>query len=114
MKRLVLLGLLGLAIGVVAGGGLGAVIGLLSGLGVGGGWMFLDALSTPTVTGQVKEQEERSLTCIPQAMVADCVLERDTATGRFTDVVRCSLCTPENEVLCEKRCLRLMNDAAVA
>jgi hypothetical protein len=35
---------------------------------------------------------------------------RDAGTSRWLDVERCTLCTPEEQVGCQKRCLLLMRD----
>ncbi len=99
--------ILGAGSGTEVGAFFGAVVGMSAGLVVYGlGWMRAHLGSAPTV-------ETHRLICTPQGALADCELEGDLETGRWSDVKRCSLLHPAGDVSCEKSCLRLMNDSGV-
>ncbi len=99
--------ILGAGSGTETGAFFGAVVGMSAGLLVYGlSWMRNNLGSAPTL-------EQHRLICTPQGALADCELEGDLETGRWTNVQRCSLLHPVNDVYCEKTCLRLMNDSGV-
>lgn len=112
MIRMLLCGVLGLAIGALLGGGLGSVMGLICGVALGYAWTGAQDVSTPPEEGAAVERERECVLCIPRGRPADCVFVRDPHTRRWLDVESCSLAQPNTEVNCEKRCLVLMNDAA--
>lgn len=99
--------ILGAGSGTEAGAFFGAVVGMSVGLLVYGLlWMRNNLGSAPTL-------EQHRLICTPNGAMADCELEGDLETGRWTNVVRCTLLHPASEVDCEKSCLRLMNDSGI-
>jgi hypothetical protein len=101
---------LGMLVGYLAAGPLGGVLGTL--LGAASGLLLAgsrDAVQRPGEgAGTVTEQEV--LLCIPKGQIAQATFVRDARDGRWLDVERCSLCAPEDEVGCAKRCLHLLRD----
>lgn len=108
VASMMVLGIVAGALVAGAGGGaLGALVGSCFGL------MFLSVRrSEPRMRNDVEpERVRKDLLCIPRGRVAECRLVRDKKTGIWLDVERCSL--ERDAVRCAKRCLVLMNDAAV-
>jgi hypothetical protein len=99
---------LGMLVGFAMAGPLGGMLGIALG-GVSG--MLLngarDAVQRPHA-GVEPVREEQHLLCIPKGQVATATFLRDAQDGRWLDVARCSLCTPEGEVGCAKRCLHMI------
>ena len=101
---------LGMVLGTAAGGPRFGVLGIMIGGVVG---MLLRG--TANAVEQAPEgaelvREEQRLLCVPKGQVATATFVRDAQHGRWLDVARCTLCTPEDDVLCEKRCLSLLRD----
>lgn len=88
------------------GGALGVALGAVCGLLLAGS---RSAVQQPSA-GATLVHEQQRLLCVPKGQVATATFVRDANDGRWLDVERCSLCTPEQEVGCEKRCLHLMRD----
>lgn len=98
---------LGAATGTQAGAFIGAVLGLTAGIVVLGiSWMRVHAGNSPVL-------ENHRILCTPNGRVADCEIEGDLASGRWYDVHKCSLMSPENDVYCAKTCLHMINDNGV-
>jgi hypothetical protein len=108
MYRLIILGLIGFALGATIGP-YAAIAGLALGLLVAGGWLMITSVSQDVGVPIVEQHTERVL-CVPNASIAECEMTREAQTGRWLDVHRCSICTPEDNIDCEKRCLLVMND----
>ena len=88
-----------LASGVMLGGLVGAMF-------HAGSWMWANSGDQPVI-------ERHRVMCTPYGAFADIDFEGDRQRGRWTDVKRCSLLPVMNEVSCDKRCLRRINDAGV-
>jgi hypothetical protein len=101
---------LGMLVGLAAAGPLGAVLGIA--LGGAGGLLVAGARNAvqQATPGVATVREEQRLLCMPKGQLATATFVRDAQDGRWLDVERCSLCTPEGEVGCEKRCLHMMRD----
>ncbi len=103
--------LLGLILGASTYGEAGAIGGVVLGGLVGamfhaGSWMWANSGDHPVI-------ERHRVMCTPYGAFADIDFEGDRQRGRWTDVKRCSLLPVMNEVSCDKRCLRRINDAGV-
>lgn len=106
--------LVGMLFGTAIAGPLGGVLGIV--VGIVGGMLLVgarDAVEEPGAEA-VLVREEEQLLCVPKGQVATATFVRDARNGHWLDVARCSLCTPENEVGCAKRCLWLMRDTLPA
>ncbi|MFO1077592.1 MAG: hypothetical protein U1E73_07685 [Planctomycetota bacterium] len=102
---------LGAVVGYFAAGPVGGAIAL--GIGALLGLMLAAARDAwiKVPAGTPVEHCQRAQLCVPKGQVADVTYVRDARNGRWLDVARCSLCTPEDEVGCEKRCLLLVRDS---
>lgn len=100
---------LGLVVGAIFGGTAGGALGAM--LGGALGMMWTGAGNAVRRTGALVVREELHVLCIPKGQVATATFLRDAGTGRWADVERCTLCSPEDQVLCNKRCLVLVRDA---
>ncbi len=90
--------------GSSAGGFAGAVLGMFAGLTVfGARWAWAHSGNAPV-------RDVHRIMCEPSGTFADCELEGDMQRGRWLDVKRCSLLTPDNQVWCDKTCLKMIND----
>ncbi|MCA8974285.1 MAG: hypothetical protein KDC98_06160 [Planctomycetes bacterium] len=102
---------LGLILGLVMAGPAGAVVGVVLGMPLG---MLVSGVTDarreiPQGTEVMREQQ--AMLCVPKGQVADVTFLRDARRGHWLDVERCTLCRPEDEVTCAKRCLLLIRDA---
>jgi hypothetical protein len=96
----------GLAGGAVAGGAVGGVLGAALGMAAHGLRMrVIRALAEPA------PPEKGRVACMITGQVADGVFVRDGRTGLILDVQRCSLCTPNDHIACDKGCVPYLNDA---
>jgi hypothetical protein len=101
----------GMAAGTAMAGPLGGVLGTILGLGFGMMWCGVrDAVARPR-PGAELVRESLSVLCVPTGQVASATYVREAATGRWLDVARCSLCTPEDQIGCAKSCLHLVRDS---
>ncbi len=99
---------LGLAVGAATGTAFaafaGGMVGMLLGLSVYAvGWMrshLREAI--PTVA-------RHCVICFPYGQAAECEFVGDLKSGRWYDVIRCSLLQEPTKVECDKGCVRLMN-----
>ncbi len=98
---------LGAGTGTAAGAFVGGVLGMLLGVTAHGVLWVRDHL------GEAPTLEHHRLVCSSYGAVADCELVGDLERRRWLDVRRCSLRTRDREPSCDKRCLRLINDAGV-
>ncbi len=103
--------LLGAVLGTAAVGPLGGVLGIMIG-GVCGMLLAgaMDAVEHARAGAELVREEQRLL-CVPKGQVATATFVRDAQNGRWLDVERCTLCTPEDDVPCQKRCLLLIRDS---
>ncbi|MBM4059503.1 MAG: hypothetical protein FJ265_00190 [Planctomycetes bacterium] len=104
----------GLLLGFAAAGPLGAALGVLVGLAIGMALSGVTEAKARIPAGAVLAREEQRLLCIPKGQVATATFVRDAHTNRWLDVERCSLCEPQDQVACQKRCLLLIRDALPA
>ena len=104
----------GMVVGTAAGGpsmgALGIVVGAVVGMLLRG---TADAVQRAPADAELV-REEQQLLCMPKGQVATATFVRDAQQGRWLDVERCTLCTPEDDVRCEKRCLLLVRDVLPA
>lgn len=107
--RTILISLLGLAVGATFGP-VGAGIGLAIGLGAAAIWMAHDGLPAAGPVGHERRIER--VLCVPHASIAEVEMTRDKRSGLWLNVERCSICEPEDRILCDKCCLIVMNDTA--
>ncbi len=101
----------GLVLGLILAGPAGGVVGVVAGMSLGMLWSSVADARIKPAAGTPLAHDEQSILCVPRGRVADVTYTRDARNGRWLDVERCSLCTPENEVDCAKRCLMLIRDA---
>lgn len=106
--------LVGLLLGGAAGGPLGAALGLMVGGACGMTWAGVTNAVAKPRPGAELVREDVNLLCVPKGQVAAATFVRETGTGRWLDVERCTLCTPQDEVTCQKRCLLLVRDTLPA
>ncbi|HEX6810594.1 MAG TPA: hypothetical protein VF384_03120 [Planctomycetota bacterium] len=101
----------GCVVGVAAAGALGGSLGIVAGAIAGA--LFTDIVdrSKRVAAGTPLVREEQRILCVPRGQVAQATFVRDAAHGRWLDVERCSLCAPDREIQCEKRCLPLIRSA---
>ncbi len=104
---------LGLMFGAALAGELGAALGTVFGMAMGLMWQSVRKTTSRPLEDSVPQSKRERVLCIPNGHVAECMFVRDQRTGRWMDVESCSLCDPPTEVRCAKRCLVLMNDAAI-
>ena len=101
---------LGMVLGTAAGGPRFGVLGIMIGGVVG---MLLRGTANEVEQAPADAElvrEEQRLLCVPKGQVATATFVREAQQGRWLDVARCTLCTPEDDVQCEKRCLVLIRD----
>ena len=101
---------LGLVLGFSLAGPLGAALGTVLGFVMG---MMAAGVTRATIAipaDAVLVREQQRLLCVPKGQVATATFVRDAGTNRWLDVERCTLCEPEDQVGCQKRCLLLMRD----
>jgi hypothetical protein len=108
MYRLIILGLIGFGLGAIVGPYF-ALAGLAVGALIAGGWLMITGVGHDVGPAVLEKHTERVL-CVPRASIAECDMTRDAQTGRWLNIERCSICSPESNVDCEKRCLIVMND----
>ena len=113
MVRTVVSMVIGAGLGVLLAGTPGGILGVLCGAAVGLLWALVPDPPAGVPAGVAAHSEQQDVLCIPKGQVAQSVLVRDDRTGRWLDVVSCSLC-PEGAVRCGKRCLRLLNESIEA
>ncbi|HEX5052294.1 MAG TPA: hypothetical protein VFZ65_11010 [Planctomycetota bacterium] len=101
---------LGLVLGTLVAGPAGGVLGIMIGGVSGMLWSTGSSAVLRARQGARLVREQQRLLCMPKGQVAMATFVRDAQNGQWLDVERCSLCTPEGEVGCEKRCLLLMRD----
>lgn len=97
---------LGAGTGTAAGAFTGAALGMLLGLSAAAARWLYDHSS------DVRVRERHRLMCTTRGTFADCELEGAADRGRWLAVHRCSL-QAESPPACDRRCLRLINDAGV-
>jgi hypothetical protein len=105
---------IGVVLGSALGGPFGGALGVLLGAMLGMLWAAGTDVVDPVPAGAHVAREQHRLLCVPKGQVASATFVRDAHSGRWLDVERCSLCSPEHEVGCQKRCLLLMRDAVPA
>ncbi len=117
MARTMILPIVGIALGLMFGaalaGELGAALGTVFGMAMGLMWQSVRKTTSRPLEDSVPQSQRERVLCIPNGQVAECMFVRDQRTGRWMDVESCSLCDPPTQVRCAKRCLVLMNDAAI-
>lgn len=96
--------LLGVATAGPLGGALGAVLGAMTGMM----WSGSREAVQPLPAGAPIVREEQHLLCETKGRVASATFVRNGDTGAWADVERCSLCNPDDDVRCAKRCLVLI------
>lgn len=95
---------LGIALAGPTGGTFGIVFGTLFAML----WLAAEKSTRALPVGAPVFHESHRLLCVATGQFADVQLAHD---GRhWCDVERCSLCSPDDQVECRKRCLDLMND----
>ena len=104
---------LGMMIGAVLAGELGAALGAVLGMVMGLMWQSVRKTTSRPLKEPIPQCQRERVLCIPNGQVAECMFVRDQRTGRWMDVESCSLSDPPTRVRCAKRCLVLMNDAAI-
>lgn len=102
--------LIGTALGALGGplvATLGAVFGLVAGM------LLANVVNNVrrVRTGHTTAPDAQHILCVPKGQVATTTFVRDAETGEWLDVAACSLCTPANEVNCQKNCLVLVRDS---
>ena len=102
---------LGLLFGLVLAGPLGAVFGVVVGTSLGMLWSGSGEAARPIPAGAKIVHEEQNLMCETKGRVATASFLRDAQSGAWLDVDACSLCDPNDEVHCAKRCLVLIRGA---
>jgi len=102
---------LGLILGLIMVGPMGGIVGVVVGMPMGMLWSSVSDARRKVPEGAEVVRENQSILCEPKGHVASVAFLRDAHTGKWLDVERCDLCTPEDEVGCAKRCLLLIRDA---
>ncbi len=104
---------LGAILGGVLAGILGAILGGIVGMAF---FMLGSSIDDPVMhveDAQGIERQPQEVLCVPRGQKAECVFLRDPKTGRFLDIVECSMFPKRDEIDCQKRCLKMMNDGGV-
>lgn len=60
-----------------------------------------------------RRRSRRRLRCPESGRAAECIVEHDTRTGRWTDVAECSLQGPRRRPRCSRSCVRLVEHGYV-
>jgi hypothetical protein len=99
---------LGILFGAVIAGPLGAALGAVVGTAIGMLWAGSREAVQPLPSDGKVVHEEQNLMCENKGRVATASFLRDAHTGAWLDVEKCSLCDPNDQVQCAKRCLLLI------
>lgn len=108
-------GFIGLIIGAIVGGGLAGELGAASvaPLGLFAGLTFHALAWLRAHSGDAPVVERHLVMCTPMGHAARAELVGDLEQRRWHDVRSCSLLAEQDQVQCDKGCVRLMNLSGV-